>query len=271
MARKTFVQALVVGIMTALAVPSFAAGRLNDKAVEQQGKQIKAGFETWKKALEKKNLDDAVIRGAAGTIEVKEFLKNFERDISTFNERFQSTKSAGPEALTLLRRASDVERRASSQQGSAVPSEWQAFSRQCAVLAGAYGVVWPIEAMDATASRLGDKEVAGHIEQIGQLAKRVKGPADDAAKKSTTVDKAARETMKLEFESVARLAGEAANKVKSGSPVSAEVSQLLAVTSSVHGKIATLSLPQAAANDWSGVDRAAAIVAGAFGEHWGLK
>ena len=267
MMRNSSFGFIVLGLMAVLAVPALAAERPSDKAVEQQGKQIKEGFDIWKKALEKKNLDDAVIRSAAGTIDVKEFLKGFEKDIDTFNDRFKSTRSAGPEALTLLRRASDVERRV-RQQGSATPAEWAALATQCKALAAAYLVVWPIETMDATANRLGDKELAAQLEEMGRLAKRVKGPADDAAKKNTNMDKATRETMKLEFDGVARLAGEVANKIKGGEAAAVQVSQLLAVTFSVNGKLASLDLPQAAKNDWSVVDRAAATVANAFGEQW---
>ena len=86
---------LAIAAVTLIAGPAAAGERPNDKAVEQQGKQIKEGFEIWKKALEKRNLDDAVLRSAAGTIDVKEFLKSFAKDIDTFNDRFKATKSAG--------------------------------------------------------------------------------------------------------------------------------------------------------------------------------
>lgn len=266
---RTLVAAALV-LASLVAGPVVAAERLNDKAVEQQGKQIKEGFDIWKKALEKKNLDDAVIRSAAGTIDVKEFLKGFEKDIETFNDRFKSSKSAGPEAIALLRRASDVERRA-KQQGISTPGEWAALSTQLKALAAAYRLAFPIESMDAAANRLSDKDLVAQLEDMGDKAKRVKGPADDAAKKAAGMDKAARETLKLEFDSIARMAGEVASKVRAGEAAGVQVSQLLAVTNSAQGKLGALGLSQAAKNDWSVVDRAAAAVAVAFGEEWTSK
>lgn len=265
---------LCVPIATAMAVALLltgqarAAERMNDKAIEQHGKQVKEGFDIWKHALERRNLDDAVIRSAAGTIDVKEFLKAFEKDIETFNDRFRKSKSAGSEATALLRRASDVERRVREQGGISTPAEWAALASQCKSLAAAYGVAFPIESMEVSANRLSDEDMAAQLELMRDRAKRVRGPADDAAKKAAGMDKAARETIKLELDSVARLAGGVAAKIKSGEAASVQVSQLLAVAHSVRGKLEALNLPQAARNDWSTVDRAAMFVARAFGEQW---
>jgi len=268
MTPKVLCVFVLIAVVALLAGPAMAAERMNDKAVEQQGKQIKEGFEIWKKALEKKKFEDAVIRGAAGTIDVREYLKSFAKDIDTFNDRFKDTKSAGTDALALLRRASDVERRVRQQGGISTPAEWAALSTQCKALAAAYGAVFPLESMDATANRLSDKELIERLDEMGRLAKRVKGPVDDLAKKTAGMDKSARETMKLEFDSIDRLAGEVADRLRKGEPASVQVSQLLAVTGSAQGKLAALDLPQTAKHDWSLVDHAAAEVAHAFGELW---
>ena len=262
---------IALAVAALLAGPAAAAERLNDKAVEQQGKQIKEGFGIWKKALEKRNLDDAVLRNAAGTIDVKEFLKSFEKDIDTFNDRFKSTKSAATEALALLRRASDVERRVRQQGGISTPGEWAALATQCKALAAAYGAAFPIESMDVGVNRLSDKELAGQLDEMAAKAKKVKGAADDAAKKAAGMDKATRETMKLEFDSIARLASEVAGKIRSGEAASVQVSQLLAVSATAQGRLGALDLPQTAKNDWSVVDAAAVAVAHAFGEQWTSK
>ena len=114
---RTWPRALILVALFALPAVPAAAERMNDKAVEQQSKQIKEGFEIWKQALEQGNLEDAVIRSAAGTIDVQEYLKSFAKDIDTFNDCFKGTRSAGTEALALLLRASDVERRVRQQGG----------------------------------------------------------------------------------------------------------------------------------------------------------
>lgn len=254
-------------LVAALASPASAAERLTDKQVEQQGKAIRAGFEAWKQALEKKNLDDAVIRSAAGTIDVKDFLKAFDQELAAFTDAFRKSKSANAEALPLLRRASDVERRRRAQGGVAI-AEWSALSAQFAALCAAYGAIWPIESMDATVARLNDDEIVAQIDDIERLSKRVRGPAVEAAKSSAAMDKAARDTMALEADSIPRLAKELAAKIKAGQSAAQAASQLLAVIFSLNGKLTQLTLPPAAKTDWEAVDRSAAAVARAFGEQW---
>jgi hypothetical protein len=122
--------------------------------------------------------------------------------------------------------------------------------------------------MDIAVNRLSDKELAGQLDEMARKAKRMKGAADEAAKKAAGMDKATRETMKLEFDSIARLAGEIASKIRSAEAASVQVSQLLAVSASAQGRLAALDLPQTAKNDWSVIDAAAVAVAHAFGEQW---
>ena len=262
---------LLLGVAAALAVPVSAAERLNDKAIEQLGKQVKEGFQIWKKALEKRNLADAVLRNVAGTIDVKEYLKGFEKDIETFNDRFGNNRSAAAEALAVLRKASDVERRVRQEGGSSTPGEWAALAAQCKALAAAYGAVWPIESMEVTLSRLNDKDLIERLQEIARRTKRAKDQADDAAKKTAGMDKAARESLKSDLDSVARLAGDVADKVKNNEPAAVQVSQLLAVAASANARMAQLDLSTNGKNDWYVVERGAAAVAHAFGEPWAAR
>ena len=120
-------------------------------------------------------------------------------------------------------------------------------------------------------NRLSDDEMVEQLDELARRARRVKGPADDVAKNVAGMDKSARETLKLEFDSIDRLAGEVADKLKKGEAASVQVSHLLAVTVSAQGKLTTLDLPQSAKNDWWLVDRAAAVVAHSFNESWVSK
>ena len=92
--------------LLALAVPvgAFGAERLTDGQVRLLIDDIDDAYKTWKQDLEKRNLGDAIITSSERTVKVKDFLKDFERAIETFEGRFKSDHAASLEALTLLLR-----------------------------------------------------------------------------------------------------------------------------------------------------------------------
>jgi hypothetical protein len=181
MTRIHLAVALATTTLAASAIPARAAERVNDRMVKQVIENIDHGFDRWKDDLERRNMDDAVIRGAAGTVKVEDFLRDFERDIDTVKDRFNGNSSAGPEVTSLLRRASDVERR-NRANGSAGPGAWSALSAELATLATAYGVSWPIDP-SAQAQRLTDKELAAVAKDLGSAADRARSPMKDGGLK----------------------------------------------------------------------------------------
>ena len=261
--------AAAVIVMAAIAAPAFAVERMSDKQVKEQGKIVKTGFEAWKKALEKQKLANATITNATGTIDVKEFINSFEKDIDTFNDKFDSTKNGGPEALVLLRRASDVERR-NRAQGSKVPSEWAALVTQLSALASAYGVTFPIETMDAQLGRVNDTELITQLAEVERLAKRLQGQAEDATKKANASDKAAAkaagDAIKIETDKLATMAKVLGDKVKNGQASSAEATAILAAIKKYGEGLTALQLSQPAKTDWASIEKAAGVIARAYGE-----
>src|SRR5262245_30730202 len=123
------VAAVIALVSTAVPSWGLAADRLTDPQVTQLVESIGRGFDRWKDDLERRNLDDAVIKNAAGTIDVKKFLKDMEDAIDLVKDRLKSTYAAGPEVTALLRRASDVERRAKQDGGG---EAWKTLSGQLA-------------------------------------------------------------------------------------------------------------------------------------------
>src|SRR5262245_25565083 len=103
----------LAALLCLLAAPPAGAARaerLTDEQVKKLIEDIDRGFDTWKDDLEKRNLDDAKITSPDRTIDVKSFLKNFEKAIDTVKGRFDPDYAASPEVLALLRLGSDVER-----------------------------------------------------------------------------------------------------------------------------------------------------------------
>jgi hypothetical protein len=258
--------AVCLAVAAVFAGAAVAAERLTDKQLEQHIQTIDRGFDEWKDALERNNYDDAVIKSAAGTIRVEQFLEDFEKDIDTLKERYNSNYAASREAVTLLRRASDVERRY-QRQGGPGASEWSALSGRFATLATAYGASWPIDANSTDVGRLGDKELASRVQDLERSANRLRNEADKAAGQAK-VDKPTREALKSELTTLERNAKDVRERVQDGHPASSEVSALLGQLGGASSKVSNLPLSAQGKQALSSLDTSAAALARAFGESW---
>lgn len=252
----------VIGLTLGLPVTSSAAERLTDKQVKATVENIDRGFDTWKDSLERRNLDDAVIRNAAGTVEVRRFLDDFEKEIHALKDRVKPEYSADAEVTTLLRRASDVERRA--QAGTAQP-EWQAMAAQFSALAGAYGTTFPLPSAEAAAARLTDNDVAKRLQDMEQQAKRLSGEADKAMKQTKASD-AERAKAKQACSALAASAKQTREMVKAGTANATQAAALLAAAGSAKGLVSGLAMAAPGMAAWRAIDRDAMTLAKAFGQ-----
>lgn len=193
---------LVVAAAALLGATSSAQAveRLTDPQVEQLVDGMDKAFDHWKNDLERRNVDDVVLRSSTGTVDVKKFLKDMKGDIGLVKGRLNSSYAAGPEVTALLRRASDVERR---YQREGTPEAWKTLGGQLASLAGTYGLAWPVEA-NANALRKMDKEVAVEAKRLADsiepLRKGALRAATDAKRPQAerdTADRSMRELRKL--------------------------------------------------------------------------
>jgi hypothetical protein len=250
--------ALAVTLMVPLGAP--AAERLTDEQVKKLIQDIDVGYDTWKKDLEKENLDDAVITSAERTINVKTFLKDFERAIDTVKGRFKPEYAATPEVLALLRLGSDVERRHRREGPS---SSWTPLNTKLAALAQAYGVGWPIESMNVRTGRLNDGELAGKVEQMEKAAKRLRSETDKAAKANKAIDKASRQSLTASIQRLEPMARDVRARIKDDRPAAVEVDQLFAHTSKVKDELTKLAL-FSAAGAWRGIDTGTEALARAY-------
>lgn len=248
-----------------LALPLGAAGaeRMTDEQVKKLVLDIDGGYETWKKDLEKQNLDDAVITSAERTVKVKDFLKDFDKAIDTLKDRFKPDYAASLEVMALLRRGSDVELR-NRRQGQAPSSAWTALASKLGALAHAYGVPWPVESMSVQASRLNDVELANKVEGMEKAAKLLQSETEKAAKANKSIDKATRESVKDSIRQLEAKAKDVRSRLKDDRPAAVEVGQLLSQTGALKEALAKLSLFSAAAPGWSAIDSGAEALARAF-------
>ncbi len=256
---------LAAFVVLALGLPlgAGAAERMTDEQVKRLVQDIDGGFEVWKQALEKKDLDDVVISSAERTVKVKDFLKDFEKSIDQLKDRFRPDYAATPEVLTLLRRGTDVEMR-NRRQGLTPDSAWVALAAKLAALARAYSVGWPIEGMDVRPARLNDGELAAKVAQLETAAKQLRGDSEKAAKANKSVDKPSRESLKGSIQQLEQMAKDVRSRIKDDMPAAVEVGQLFSQAGKVRDALTALSLASAVGPSWQGVDSGIAVLARAF-------
>lgn len=245
-------------------IGSAGAEHMTDEQVKKLIEDIDLGYDTWKKGLEKQNLDDAVITSAERTVRVKSFLEDFEKAIDVVKDRFKPNYAASPEVLALLRRGSDVELR-NRRQGGAPSSEWPALGSKLGTLAAAYGLAWPVESMNVQAARLNDGELASRVEQVAKGAKLLQSETEKAAKAAKSIDKATRESLKLSIQRIEQKAKDVQSRVKEDRPASVEAGQLLSQTRDVKEMLIKLSLSSAGGASWKGIESGTDAIGHAFG------
>ena len=260
MCRRT-----LAALAVALVLPLAATGaeRMTDEQVKKLIEDIDDGYRTWRKDLEKDNLDDAVITSAERTIKVKDFLKDFDQAIDVLKGRFKPEYAASLEVMALLRRGSDVELR-NRRQGQTRSSTWPALGAKLEALAHAYELAWPVESMTVQAIRLNDGELAGKVEQMEKAVKQVQSETDSAAKANKSIDKTTRGSLKSSIQQLEQTAKEVRSRIKDDRPASVEVGQLLSQTTKLKETLSKLSLPTAGAPAWQGIESGTEALSRAF-------
>ncbi len=254
----------VIGLVT----PAVAAERPTDGDVKRLSESIDKGFDVWKEALEKRNLDDATITSATGSVDVKRFLNDFEDDIHAFKDRFGKPDSAGPEATALLRRASDVERRYRANPSNAGAAEWSAMSAQFKQLADGYGAPWPIESTETRAMRLSDKELETHLSALEQNSKQAKKEFDKAMSKDKTAPKGSRDEVKRSFDTFTKQVNGLRDAVKNGRPGQPQAVTVLGSATALGERSTGLTLSPTGQSAWHSVNQHCEAIARAFGLPW---
>ncbi|MEO8680339.1 MAG: hypothetical protein ABI665_14910 [Vicinamibacterales bacterium] len=253
----------VVTLCAAIALPVQAAERLNDKQIKTAVENLRRSFDTWKDALEKRNLDDAVIKNASGTIEVKKFLKDFKEEIDLLKDRLKPDYAANPEVTTVLRRASDVERRA-QQPGASTVAEWKEMSAQFAALAAAYGTSFPMPSPDAVAMRWADEEVAAKLADIEHQSEIVANAADKSLKqaKATSAD---RDNVKQALAALENAAKQTRTMLNADTATVAQVEALFRSIKAAREALGSVTMSGPGKTAWEVIGNDGTLIAKAFG------
>jgi hypothetical protein len=259
----------VVGVFLvgmACSSPVFAADRLTDRDLKALVARIEEGRDRFDNALDDQ-LKRSILRGPSGEVDVNRYLNDFQESIDRLEERLKPEYAASTEAGTLLRRASGIDAFFRQQPpGTRGESEWNRLTTDLKALAGAYGTEFPLPD-NASVRRMGDREVAGEVEEVSRAAERLKKSLDTDLKQDATIDKQTRQAIVGEADQLSKDAKVLRDRVKDGEPSSAETSGLLARATKLQSILESNRAPTSA-KVWTGITPRLQTVAGAYGVSW---
>lgn len=262
--KHPLASALLIVLMSSSS--AFAADRLTDRDLKELVARIEEGRDRFDNALDDE-LKRSILRGPSGEVDVKRYLNDFQESIDRLEERLKPEYAASAEAGTLLRQASNIDAFFRQQPpGTRGESEWNRLTTDLKTLAGAYGTEFPIPE-NASVRRLGDREVAGAVDDVARGAEQLKKSLDTDLKRDATVDKPTREGIVREADQLSKDAKVLRDRVKDGEPSSAETDGLLARASKLQSILDGRQIP-ASAKVWTGITPRLQTVAGAYGVSW---
>jgi hypothetical protein len=242
---------LVAVCLVAASAPAFAADRLTDRDVKELVARIEDGRDKFDNALDDE-LKNKILRDSTGEVDVKRFLNNFQQSIDRLEESLKPGYAGSSEAGTLLRQGSTLERYFRAQPGGTKgESEWNRLASDLKLLAAVYGAEFPV-GENATFRRIGDREVAESVKELGDSAQQLKKRLDSDLKKDPSVDSASRDAIVQEADQLSKDAKVLRDRVNDGKPSSAEADQVMSRAAKLHAFIQGHQVP-ASASVWTGL------------------
>ena len=142
-------------------------------------------------------------------------------------------------------------------------SEWNRLATDLKALAGAYGAEFPL-CDSASVRRVGDRELAGAVDEIARSTERLKRSLDNDLKKDRTVDKSARAAIVREADLLAKDAKTLRGRVKEGNPSSAEAEALLRRAAALQAFMDSHQVP-ASSSAWAALAPRIRMLSDAYG------
>jgi len=214
---------LSVVAMLAVSVTTEAQSvdRLSDKDVKQIIESVNAARDRFEDQLDGK-VKNAVLRGTAGEINVKNTLEDFQKDLDKLKERYTGSYAASTEVQAVLRRANALGVVMKAQPtGTKGASEFDRLSMELRRLAAAYNADFPLPE-GATVRRIGDGEAATAAGAVASQAEQLKRVVND----DKTMPKPDRETLKAEVEQVIKQAKLVQSRLNGSKPASGDARAL---------------------------------------------
>jgi hypothetical protein len=260
---------LVAGVVMAMALVSGnharaeeALARNTDKEVRKQIEAIAERQQKFEKALDGK-FKKSIVRGAAGEVDVKAFLKDFDSAVKRMDERFSAKYAASAEAADVLERATRMHRYVREHPELKGANEWDAVAQKLAQLATSYRVTFPLEE-GAKARRIGDGELADAATAFAKAAPKTADALRRGAKSVPALAGGA-ESGAQDLKSAASTAKTLASRVSDGKPASAEARQLGALSARIDALVSVDGAPDALTTAWAACRAPLETILTAFG------
>jgi hypothetical protein len=254
---------VVVVIAAAASSAALAADRLTDRDLKALVDRIDDERDRFEDALDGK-FKHSILRGPGGEVNVERFLDDLQDNVDRLKERLKPEYAASTEVATVLRQGTSIARYFSENAppGFKGESEWNRLATDLKALAAAYGAPFPLPE-NAPVRRMGDREVASWVAQVGEAASRLKKSLDTELKRDKTVDKAAREEIVGEADGLAKDAKQLQERLKDGQPSSAEADKLLSDAAKMQSYLESHQVPSSA-GIWKSVAPRLQDLAGAY-------
>ncbi len=221
-------RALVTLVASALmlwAIPARAQtppGRPSDQDLKTLIDQIDEGRDKFEGNLDG-SFKGSTVPGPNGETKVEAALQDYQDSTKKLQSRFNSDYAAGPEASTVLKQATSIERFMKGQPATMNGRpEWDRHAAGLKLLAQAYGTTFPLPE-GASASRVNDKEPIADAAAIASAGEEFKDDLD----KLKTLPKADKDVAKKEADVVIKQANTVKDRISDGKPATSDV-QLLA-------------------------------------------
>src|SRR5262245_20660496 len=237
--KRMYLGLVIVGLW---AVPVRGSDRLTDKDVKSLVEKIDDGRSKFKDGLDD-DFKKSILRGPAGEVNVAKFLDDFKDSIDKLKDRLKPEYAASAEVANVLRLGSGIDRAFEQQlAGKKGQSEWNRLAGDLKTLAGAYGADFPL-AEGATVRRVGDKELAGGVEQVVKGTEGLKKSIENDLKKDTSVDKATRDGFIKEVQDCSKEAKNLRERINGNQPSSGEADRLLSCAAHIQTFLGSHQMP----------------------------
>jgi hypothetical protein len=236
-------------ICAVLACPAPVAAQTGQRLSDADVKQIIDDVDHARDRFEDKldgKIKDSVIRGPRGEVRVRDYLQDYQDNVTKLKDRFSKSYSASAEAAAVLRQATAINAAIKSQPGEIKGgSEWDRLALGLGRLAEAYGTTFPLPDGGAV-RRINDGEAASTAETIARQADEVK----KAVGRESTLPKPDRKAIAGDLDALKDQAKTVKSRASDSKPATAEARQVMTLVGKVDDAFRGKQLSPATLSAW---------------------
>lgn len=255
----------VLAITTAAAAPATAGERLYDKDVRKLIDRANDQLYAFTRSMSGQARSAKITRDGV-TVDVGDYLKDFETAGKTLASRYGKSGAASSDALTFLKHGKGVEKFVGSHAGFVdADKEWKSLDSTLGSLAAAYDIDWASEPAGWKARRQSDQEIST---LLGGLDRSIKdaGSALDKAAKAAGVPPDSRKSLTTSVGSLRSSAKSLRTAFGSKRPVGTQVDEVLSGAESLAEQANGLGITEAASTGCKPLNTSVAKLGAAFGK-----